>query len=134
MATCCGVMRPEVIDFSASTAETETMTVAEPVTPAGSVARHLMVAMPGAAELKVAGHALERGYLSRESLRQALLLREELRARGEPVGLLPLLLRSLSQDHLEELREVWRREMAANCWRCTCASSGSTASSRRVNR
>ena len=60
------------------------------------------------AEQAVVDHALSRGYLTREQVREALLLREQLVAHDRPAGLLPLLRSHLQPDQLSGLGEVWR--------------------------
>ncbi|RMG11878.1 MAG: hypothetical protein D6731_14890 [Planctomycetota bacterium] len=56
--------------------------------------------------------ALERGYLSMPQLREALLLREQLRVSGQPVRLLQLLgARYIRLEHQPELSRVYFRAL-----------------------
>src|SRR5690606_2139272 len=48
--------------------------------------------------------ALERGFLKTDDLREALLLREQLRLSGRPTRLLQLLGRYIAEEHQVELR------------------------------
>ncbi|MBX3466424.1 MAG: serine/threonine protein kinase [Planctomycetes bacterium] len=57
----------------------------------------------------VVRHAIRRGWLTGEQLREALLLQEQLRAAGRPAELLPLLRgRHLRPEHVPELTRVYR--------------------------
>ncbi|MCO5168905.1 MAG: tetratricopeptide repeat protein [Planctomycetes bacterium] len=57
----------------------------------------------------VVRHAIRRGWLTGEQLREALLLQEQLRAAGRPTELLPLLRgRFIRPEHVPELTQVYR--------------------------
>ncbi|MCA8925097.1 MAG: SUMF1/EgtB/PvdO family nonheme iron enzyme [Planctomycetes bacterium] len=69
-----------------------------------------MSGAPSSVEAAVVGHALNRGWLRREQLREALLLQGQLEASGRPTPLLAILLaRYLRAEHVEELKAVYHR-------------------------
>ena len=66
------------------------------------------------ADQTVVRHALQRGLVSAPVVREALLLREELRRRGQNPALLALLrARGLDPRHLPELERMWRDAVTA---------------------
>jgi len=68
------------------------------------------VGAPDAVDQAVVAYALGQGWLRREELREALLLQDQLAVAGRATTLLPLLAaRFLSPDHVEGLREVYKR-------------------------
>ncbi|MBX3465872.1 MAG: protein kinase [Planctomycetes bacterium] len=66
------------------------------------------------AEVAAVRAALQGGWLGRDALRAALLLREELRAAGGPAPLLPLLEDHLPPEGRVAARAAWTRALAAS--------------------
>jgi predicted Ser/Thr protein kinase len=69
--------------------------------------------LTAAGEQAVVRHALRQGYLTSDQLRQALLLRAQLRSKGQAHDLLGILSgRYLPREHLPELSGVYRKALA----------------------
>lgn len=78
-------------------------------------------------------HGLSRGHLTRDKLREALLLQEQLRAAGRPTPLLSVLAsRFLAPEHVQELSRVYREALAQAAAFDASATARARAEQRRV--
>jgi len=78
-------------------------------------------------------HGMSRGHLTREKLREALLLQEQLRAAGRPTPLLSVLAsRFLTPDQVQELSRVYREALAQAQAFDASATARARAEQRRV--
>lgn len=77
-------------------------------------------------------HGMSRGHLTREKLREALLLQEQLRAAGRPTPLLSVLAsRFLTPEQVHELSRVYREALAKAAAFDASATARARAEQRR---